>query len=625
MGRLAAKLRATTDDDLVRGLELRGIVASGLTLVSIRDFFDLADTLLTVDSLQHCLTRIDRRLLGALAQLSETPMLGEDLRATHNLSDADVERMHTLFLVHDTPQGITAWPEVGAQLARWPKLGLPNPQDSTPEPGSSAPAAKTLGEAEQSGAQKQGAQRRDVDRLATERAFTSTTTMAELLFDLEREPVKLLATGTIGRPGARRLAELLRIDETEVATLINIAEHAGLAIRSNGKLNPSGSHREWLERGPPERWVIIADAWADAHWNDIRARMGTRHALHGTGLQDWLVWNYPGGQDWLPKVMAARLGEAEMLGITANSTISTHGAALLTREIDAATTMLATALPTPIDKLYLQHDLTAVAPGPLQPRIDTRLRSMAEVDGHTIASRYRFTNASITRALNGNETSTSILEFLQSITLSGIPQPLEYLVAETAARHGLLRVGTLPPGDPNAIAYIRSNETVLLRTVLIDRNLAALRLRPRDNETLVSACERDQLYAVLLGAKYPVAIEDLHGRIIAARPTASARGPAPSRQATVPPQPYRTLVDRMRVADEDAPEDSDEAWLARQLESAIRSKSTVMVSVRMPNGHIVDYRLEPASVAGGRLRARDPLSEIERTLPLSSIAAVSAV
>jgi hypothetical protein len=43
----------------------------------------------------------------------------------------------------------------------------------------------------------------------------------------------------------------------------------------------------------------------------------------------------------------------------------------------------------------------------------------------------------------------------------------------------------------------------------------------------------------------------------------------------------------------------------------------------MPNGKVVDYRLEPASVSGGRLRARDPLSEIERTLPLSSIAAVS--
>jgi hypothetical protein len=43
----------------------------------------------------------------------------------------------------------------------------------------------------------------------------------------------------------------------------------------------------------------------------------------------------------------------------------------------------------------------------------------------------------------------------------------------------------------------------------------------------------------------------------------------------------------------------------------------------MPNGTVVDYRLEPASVAGGRLRARDPLSDIERTLPLSSIAAVS--
>ena len=42
----------------------------------------------------------------------------------------------------------------------------------------------------------------------------------------------------------------------------------------------------------------------------------------------------------------------------------------------------------------------------------------------------------------------------------------------------------------------------------------------------------------------------------------------------------------------------------------------------MPNGDDVDYQLEPASMGGGRLRARDRKSDIERTLPLSSIVSV---
>ncbi len=40
------------------------------------------------------------------------------------------------------------------------------------------------------------------------------------------------------------------------------------------------------------------------------------------------------------------------------------------------------------------------------------------------------------------------------------------------------------------------------------------------------------------------------------------------------------------------------------------------------NGTQVEYYLEPAALANGRLRARDRRADIERTLPLSSITAV---
>jgi hypothetical protein len=44
--------------------------------------------------------------------------------------------------------------------------------------------------------------------------------------------------------------------------------------------------------------------------------------------------------------------------------------------------------------------------------------------------------------------------------------------------------------------------------------------------------------------------------------------------------------------------------------------------VSMPNGTIVEYQLEPTSIAGGRLRGRDRKSAIERTLPLGRITAI---
>ncbi len=625
-GQLAAMLRASTDDFLARALQLRSITAGGVSLSGIRDFFDLADAMLHKDSLQHCLERLDRRSLTALAHLSGTAQLsalthlGEEPATVHEAHDEHaidttvVEHLLRLFLVQESVPGITVWPEVAAQFARWSSLGLDSAWAQDSEPGDSADDGTSHS--------ADGSANHAADALAAERAFTATTAMAELLFELEREPARLLATGSLARQGARRLAELLRLDETHLASLIRMAEQAGLAHRSTAHLAASDAHREWLEHSPAERWIAMAEAWVNANWAEIRARIAKRRFTHDTDIDAWLHWNYPGGQSWLPQRSATWQREAEMLGLLARGAISSVGAALLSGETEAAVRQLTSTLPKPVQRLYLQHDLTAVATGPLDPRIDGRLRTMADVDGHSIASRYRFTTTSITRAITGGETAGTILEFLGSISLSGVPQPLDYLVRDTASRHGLLRVGSLATGDQHAIAYIRSEDHELLRTVLIDRNLTLLRLRERDSESIVSACERDQLYTSLHDAKYPVVIEDAQGRIIAARPPHTARDIAQTRTTATRPDPYRNLIDRLRIVDADAPDDAGEAWLARQLDSAIRSKSTVTVSVRMPNGNLVDYQLEPISISGGRLRARDPHSEIERTLPLSSIARV---
>jgi hypothetical protein len=81
------------------------------------------------------------------------------------------------------------------------------------------------------------------------------------------------------------------------------------------------------------------------------------------------------------------------------------------------------------------------------------------------------------------------------------------------------------------------------------------------------------------------------------------------------------MLDRLAEADADG--GTEQAWLARQLEAAARAKETLTVTVRMPGGDTADYLLAPASVANGRLRARDRKADIERTLPISAIASVA--
>ncbi len=600
---LASLLRAADDGALVSALERRGVAPAG-----IRDFFDLAEAILGTDSLQECLERLDRQTLAALVALGENRMSTSAIRDTLGLDADDTTRLRELLLLDENSDGAAVWPEVSEQLARWPELGLPAPRNNDPEP-----VHDRVSENE----------RHAADHLAAEHAFTAATATAELLFELEREPVRLLSRGAIGGPEKKRLAEAMGVDEGVIDTLMTAAELAGLVTREGHRLVVSTDHTAWIGHSAAERWAILAESWAARLPAGIRPMLAERaETLWGSGLRDWLQWNYPGGRAWLAERVTAGLEEAERLGITAGDIVSTPGAALLGQDRARAIALLDAALPTPVDRLYLQHDLSAVAPGPLEATIDARLRTMAVVDGRAIASRYRFTSASIGRAIAGGETAESILEFFGDVSLSGVPQPLEYLVSETAGRHGLLRVGPLTSGDPEAVSYLRSDDTALLGTVLVDRTFTVLGLRPTDGDRLVSRRDRSQVYWMLHDARYPVAAEDSQGHIVELSRASSGAGIDPA-STDVTPNPLRSLVERLRIADAATPKDTGQAWFARELDAAIRSKSTVTVSVRMPNGEIIDYRLEPASVAGGRLRARDPLSEIERTLPLSSIAAVT--
>jgi hypothetical protein len=90
-----------------------------------------------------------------------------------------------------------------------------------------------------------------------------------------------------------------------------------------------------------------------------------------------------------------------------------------------------------------------------------------------------------------------------------------------------------------------------------------------------------------------------------------------------PPLPdHGILISRLREVEGDTSGGTDVAWIARQLDAAIRAKQTVTITVEVPRSGPMDFVLEPTGVSGGRLRGRDKKADIERTLPLSSIIAL---
>lgn len=632
---LAARLRALTDEQLTAALGQREF-----PLVGVRDYFDLAEALLAPDSVRAALATLDRTRLAVLAVagdlLAETDSAPDIVAITARISDlghesidvalvrARVERLDELLLgtLSDaTGSGngdstgsdarFAPFGAVAELLRTWPAEGLPSSAELA------APSPHAGDDDEPDTAADTSGSREAVNRLAAERAFGTTSVVAELVTSLIGDPARELARGGLSLPDAKRLAHDAAIAFEEVPRYLGLAERAGLVEREGALWQHSEAAEGWLLGGTPQRWRTLAEAWHLGLAPDVRVLLAARaERPWGQFLTRDVRWIFPAAGESLQQRIDDRTAEAELLGITAGGVPSAAGSALLEHGAESAETAVSELLPPEVSTVYLQHDLTAVAPGPLTPPIDARLRTMADVESREFASSYRITAASVNRALGAGESAEDILAFLSSISLSGVPQPLHYLVTESAARYGRLRVGPATD-DGHFQGAIHSDDAALIHTVAVDHALSQLGLQQSGPNRLLSRFTPDVLFWALSDARYPVAAHDADGELVhlARRRVAHAEAPP-----AVDPLP--ALVATLRDSDADT-EPTGQAWLARQIDLAIRSKHTLLVSVRMPGGEISDYLLEPASVANGRLRARDRRADIERTLPLSSIASVT--
>ena len=612
---LAARLRALPRTELATALQSREFDTSG-----VRDLFDLAEALLAPDSIDHAVSRLDRRHLAVLA--AATGIVGEHgdttaaavgaelvrLGASAELSDAAADLLDELagtFLVIVSDDHVHVPSAVIARLVAHTGREVPTAEELA------APAPPVLVGGD-------GVDRSLLERHAAETAYATVAATAELLAELGNQPARELAKGGLALPDSKRLAEVAGIDLDALPRLFHRADEAGLVVRDGAFWLESDLGAEWTQLSAAAKWRRLAECWRDRIPAPLRDLVGRRsEALTATDLRDDVRWFYPAGRRWIDEGLDRLVGDAEALGLAVAGEPVAAGRLVLAGDVDRAARLLAAHFPPQVDKVYLQHDLTIVSPGPLEPPLDARLRGFADVEGRDLASTYRVSAASVNRALAAGETAASILEFLRHLSLTGIPQPLAYLVDEAAARFGAVRVSVADESDAPARACIRSEDEQLVRTLSVDQSLSSLGLRQTGPHRLLSRFAPDVVFWALSDARYPVAAEDANGDIVRLRRHRLAPAPPP------PPKtdPIATMLDRVLDHGEDAA--TELAWLARQLEAAARAKETLTVTVRMPGGQTADYLLAPASVANGRLRARDRKADIERTLPLSAIAAVA--
>ncbi|MEU0674936.1 helicase C-terminal domain-containing protein [Streptomyces sp. NPDC006172] len=390
----------------------------------------------------------------------------------------------------------------------------------------------------------------------------------------------------------------------------------------------------------------------------------------------------PRGEDDDLRSRLARwtLSEAELLGVTGRGALSAHGRALLGADgepgggaggtaggatavagtatavrakavgnsahlaADAeaaaaeAARLLAPLLPEPLDHVLLQADLTAVAPGPLHRPLADTLGVLADVESKGGATVYRFTPASVRRALDAGQTASDLHAFLTAHSRTPVPQPLAYLIDDVARRHGHLRVGS-------ASAYVRCDDDALLNEILADKRAASLRLRRLAPTVIAAQADPATLLEGLRAMGYAPAAESVEGDVVITRALAHRTPPrtAPVPVPDGPPVPDATLLaaairairagdlasttprkapDAAPLAPGELPRTGSAETLAT-MQAAVLTGEALWIGYVNAEGAASQRVIAPVRVEGGFVTAYDHTADEVRTYPLHRITGVA--
>jgi hypothetical protein len=375
----------------------------------------------------------------------------------------------------------------------------------------------------------------------------------ELLNFWADEPADALRAGGLGVRDLKIVSTHLGVDESCTAFVAELAYLASLiSFDADDRILPSNKFDIWLMQTPADRWQMLASQWLITsrvsglvgrveaknvaalgpeldRVNAARVRALTLELLRENqgiapdwnSFKDLLTWRAPvrRNSSLQDELAEWTLREAEWLGITGQGALSKFGAQFLNGD-DLSS--INEDLPKTVDHILIQSDNTAIAPGPLEHEISQALAMMAEIESRGGATVYRFTESTIRRALDHGKTGDEIKTFLIKTSKTPMPQPLEYLIADVAKKHGKLRVG-------NTSSFIRCEDTALISQIMNDKKLEILALRRIAPEVVICDMDATDAMRVLRECGYLPAGESANGMILT--------GPKSNRALTKPRPP----------------------------------------------------------------------------------------
>ena len=648
---LADQLRAWPDERLSRLLTAR----PDLTTPAPLDSAQLAARAATRSSLLRALDGLDRLELTVLVALLDAGQTSpeqavDNVAAAPEEARAALDRLRDLALAWESTGGLRAVTGLADLPLAPPDLALDGPADGPPALVTSARDAAL------------------VDRAAAGAAFETVRRVELLLDGWGATPPAALRSGGVGVRDLKAAAIRLHVDEPTAALLIEVAATAGLLATGpdeDGNLAwlPTVSFDAWVEQPPATRWTALARAWltssrtpglvgqrdpAGKVWNALvpelvsatvaetrRMTLAAMASLDpgavlaaGTGgpsVLAHLSWLRPRRPVSRPAEIAWTFTESAALGVTALGGLASFARPLLTGEEAEVAKALTGLLPDPVDHVLLQADLTAVAPGPLETQLARRLGVAAEVESRGGATVYRFTPASVRRAMDLGWSAIELHDFVAEVSRTPVPQPLTYLIDDTARTFGVVRVGF-------AEAFLRADDEHALTEILHHPAAATLGLRRLAPTVLISTTPLDVLLPRLREAGVAPVVEAADGSVHVARPDAqrartprkSADGIGVAREAAR----VAAVVTAVRAGDQAAAsrpasaEALNPSGALAALREAIDAGTPVVIGYVDNHGTRSDRVIRPLAVDGGQLRAHDHRADDVRLFAVHRISSV---
>jgi hypothetical protein len=401
----------------------------------------------------------------------------------------------------------------------------------------------------------------EVEREASVAATAFAAHAAAVLSACATAPPARLKSGGIGVRELARLGKAAQADETVVRLALETAYAAGLLARDGDHVPPTEAYDAWAEQEPAEQLAVLLRAWRDLPLTPTRARdeddkalpalagapdcggcLQARHGLltaaaglpAGQGakvaseLGPLVAWHRPLADDASHRDTApfgTVIREGELLGVLARGALSPLGAHLASHADEELGITARRLLPPATTTARIGADLTAVVTGTPSARLAALLDATADRETSGTASVWRFSAGSIRRALDAGRTPDDLTADLAAGSATALPQPLAYLIADTARGHGRVRIAP-------AACVIHGDEPALLAELAAHRALSGLALRQLAPTVLVSGSPPATALAALRAAGYAPVAETAGG-------TVRIEKRLPQRAAAVVPSPRR--------------------------------------------------------------------------------------